>query len=234
MIRASEAGMIWAITLIISGLHCAYFIQKTCINAHRLMKERATQLELIAIGIISLSFIFYFFSGQIFTLLRDYVSIAGQTLLVINYMINKDYIFRLTFPVHDIYLINRAGILVYHRHVSTRNIPDLDPSKQAAISGAIKAISIIVKETLGSGANLKFFDAEEYKMYFSELKEKSGIVIVITSGNNYYLQKSITIFSNSFSDALIQGINQSLTNKGELSKILDDHLREAFPYLILL
>ncbi|MFX1275988.1 MAG: hypothetical protein ACFFBP_17350 [Promethearchaeota archaeon] len=232
--KLPEIYITWFSTIIIFTLICSFFILKSCYKTHRLMKENATMLELIAVITVMVSFLFYFSNDLIFSILRYYIWIIGQSLLVINYIIHKEYIFRLSFPVHDIYIINRSGLLVYHRHVSTRNIPALDESKKIVISGAIKAISVIVSEILGSSAKLKLFDVDEYKMYFSELKGRDGIIIVITSGNNYYLQKSIKNFSKMISDDIIQRLNQPIFNNNLIFKKLDGKLQKAFPYLVLI
>ena len=230
---------------IIFVVFCLAYPLVVSYRTHLLTKERATLFELLSLVIVQISgilFLIYYsltlvINSPIIVLLTDITSIliiVGIFLLLINYIIHSDFLYRLPFPIHYFVLINNAGIQVYTRHVSTMNIPKFDPNKELIMSGVLKAISVLTKETLGTHTKLLSIDVEAYQIFFSETPQDKGILAMISSGSNKYLQKSLTSFTNSIPDNLFEEINTIDYRIGFFDDKLDELLTQAFPYVVII
>jgi hypothetical protein len=226
---------------------CFLFPLQVSIKIYHLMKERATLIELIAIIIVESSNIMFMVSEFLYysqtiqfnvesnlTAISDLVMFFGILLLLANYLIHNDFLYRLPFPVHYIIITNRAGIQVYNRHLTTINIPSFALEKEELMSGAIRAISSLMQESLGMNTNLKFIDAEAFQIYFSNIPNENGILAIFTSGYSIYLQKSMENFAKSIPDDIVEKLNRIDHRIGLFDDKLDNLLTQAFPYLVIL
>ena len=146
-------------------------------------------------------------------------------------MIHKDYFYRLPFPIHQIMVINKGGILAYIRGVSPSFYKDFSEAKELIMSGFIKALSSMVTEVLGTKSHLKYIDTGGYQIFFSQLLENSGIITIITSGGSYFLQKSLDRFANSISTDLLNEIHKPDVYSDDIQIQIDVLVAQAFPYL---
>jgi hypothetical protein len=211
------------------------------------MREKATLFEVFAVILVESSNIMFLISevlyftnsiqydlATILSSISDFLMLLGILFLLSNYLIHSDFLYRLPFPVHYIIIINRAGIQVYRRHLTTINIPQLNLDKEELMSGALNAISSLIQESLGTNTKLKFIDAEGYQIYFSEFPRASGILAIFTSGSSIYLKKSLQNFAKSIPDHLIEELNKIGLIIGVFDDRLDKLLTQAFPYLVIL
>ena len=222
------------------GITCLLICLNVALNTNRLVKERATRIELMSIILILFGHLvsLYAFISQINS--SDIIAISGYILIILglmlfasNYIIHKNYIYRLPFPVHQIMVINKAGILAYSRSVSVISIPDLDDTKEFLVSGLLTAIKGLIAETLGSDTRIKFVDTTKYKIFFSEIPNKGGIITIISSGGTYYLKRSLKLFSLSITPEMYKQI-QDPDQKESLIESIDCLILNAFPYLELI
>ncbi len=88
------------------------------------------------------------------------------------------------------------------------------------------------KEILGSNAKLSHIVAFPYEFLFSELPGLSGTMVLITSGANYFLKKSLEKFTNLLTFELLDDIKNQL-RIDTLTERLDETVTKAFPYLLI-
>lgn len=211
------------------------------------MRERATLIEFLVLILIESSNIMYLISELLYIIkiiqfnlaiillnISDFILLLGVLFLLSNYLIHRDFLYRLPFPVHYLIIINKAGIQVYKRHIATISIPRFDPEKEGLMSGALRAISILMQESLGANTKLKFIDAAAYQIYFSEISKEKGIIAIFTSGSSIYLKKSLNNFAKSLPMDLIEKLNKDGLFVGAFDDELDKLLIQTFPYLVIL
>lgn len=233
--------------ILIFEILCFLFPFQVSIRIYYLMKEKATLLELITVIMVESSNIMYLVSEILFFFqiiqynlmiilsnTSDFLMLVGILFLLSNYLIHKDFLYRLPFPIHYIIITNLAGIQVYNRHIATINIPSLALDKEELMSGAINAISSLMQESLGTTTKLKFIDVEAFQIYFSDIPKESGILAIFTSGYSIYLQKSLDNFAKSIPNDIVEKMNRIGYRIGEFDDKLDKLLTQAFPYLVIL
>jgi len=169
-------------------------------------------------SIIILSTIFIFFL----------LSNLGLGIYLVNIIINPHFAYRIPIPITNVVIYNYAGVSVYSKSIT---VPEIDLQfEDQLLSGALRAVSAIIEETLGSGANLDHFDAGKFQIYFHRLEERSITLVAISVGSSPYINRSM----ERFADGLPEEILDSL-NKGEISnqsiQAIDDHLKTTFPYI---
>ena len=216
--------------------------------SHRLTNERATHIELISIILFLFTNVFYvvevfmrlFENAYLKPILNIIVDLSNLffiialILLMSNYLIHSDYLYRLPFPIHQIMIVNKGGVPIYNRKVSIVNIPDLSFEKEILMGGFMTAIFNVVKDTLGSFSQIKYIDSGKYKIYFSQILGNNGIVSIIASGGNYFLQKSLDKFTKSISNDIIKELSSPGANNNEIHNKIDKFLKKEFPFLTIL
>ncbi|MFX1392435.1 MAG: hypothetical protein ACFFAH_02570 [Promethearchaeota archaeon] len=224
---------------------CISFSCKVILHTYKLTKDRATFIELIAILILLVPNILLIlqFSLALFNIITLATSSAtifivtivlfmiSLTIILTNFLIRKEYFYRIPFPIHQIMVINKAGILAYIRRVSPSFLKQSSEGKVLIMSGFIKALSSMVIETLGTKSRLKYIDTGVYQIYFSEIRENGGIIAIITSGGSSFLQKSLDRFANLISTSLINEIDKPNVYSEEIQEELDKLVVKAFPYV---
>ncbi len=177
------------------------------------------------------------FLNQIRNFIEDFSSllfIFALVLLMINYLIHRDYLYQLPFPIHQIMIMNKAGTLIYNRKVSTVKIPNLTVEKEILMGGFITAIFSVVKDTLGSLSPIKYIDTGKYKILFSQIPGNNGIVSIIASGNNIFIQKLLNRFTKSIDIDIINKLAALGAINDELLNKIDSFLIKEFPFLTIL
>jgi hypothetical protein len=235
------------ILISIFGIICFIPPLINALRARRIIKERAIFIEILSLVLILFG-CFAYLIGSIsymidysafITLLNDLTSMGdililiALNLIMLNYIFNRDYIYRIPFPVHNFLIFNKGGVMIYNRDVITMDIPELDFSKKLIVSGILNAISEMIKKTLGEQSNLRFIDAESYQILFSKIPKIESMVAVISSGYNKILLKSLDQFANSIPVQLIEKMSKSSEEKQEINKNIDSLLLKSFPYITL-
>ena len=240
-------GQYFYFLIIIFTILCFLFPLHVSIKIYYLMRERATLFEIFAVIIVESSNIMFLISEILFftniiqydlatilSSISDLLILLGILFLLSNYLIHTDFLYRLPFPVHYFIIINGAGIQVYNRHIATINIPRFGLEKEQLMSGALRAISSLMQETLGTNTKLRFIDAEAYQIYFSEIPKENGNLAIFTSGSSIYLKKSLNNFAKSLPDDLVEELNDIDFFVGAFDDRLDELLTKTFPYLVIL
>jgi len=188
-------------------------------KSYKLMHDKATAFELLALFIL------------LFTFIHEVFALLGILILMGTSVYYRDYVYRLPVPVHDFLIYSSSGLLVYSRTVKIPGI-NLVLEKQL-ISGMFTAIASLIKETLGSDSILLQIDVNNYQIYFSVMPNKQGTLAVIAAKGTFFLKQSIKRFVLSITEELNQKINESIVDTVELAKELDLLLHQSFPYLVL-
>ncbi|MFX1392434.1 MAG: hypothetical protein ACFFAH_02565 [Promethearchaeota archaeon] len=226
-------------------LLCMCFSFKVTLHTYKLTKERANFIEVIAIFILLFLYILTIIrfsltllniitletTSRILMIITAILILISLTTILTNFLIRKDYFYRIPFPIHQIMVINKAGILAYIRRVSPSFLKQSIKGKVFIMSGFIKALSAIVIETLGTKSRLKYIDTGAYQIYFSEIRENGGIIAIITSGGNSFLQKSLDRFANTISSWLLDEIQKPEVYSEKIQKQIDIFIAQAFPYV---
>ena len=218
------------------------------LKSRSIVKERAPLIELLSLILIEISNLVYFIINilvmwgisaesagyQLIAEISNYILLGGILLIVSNYIIHKDYVFRLPFPVHEFFVFNKSGILIHSQKVKTTHLAALDPTEHLLISGVMTAITGLVKKILGENSHLNYIDADSHYILFSEIPKVKGLVALITSGQNKLLHKSLDRFTLSFSDDVLNKISRFSDRDQNLNDELNKILLKAFPYLEIL
>jgi hypothetical protein len=99
---------------------------------HNLAHERATRLELLGILLLTFYRVDFFvrdfghafgiispgtIESALITTLGLALVAVGLGVILVNYTVHPDYIYRLPFPIHSVMLYGSSGIPIYNRHV---------------------------------------------------------------------------------------------------------------------
>ncbi len=235
------------LTYALTGLLAVSFALFVTYKSYKLMRDKTTSFELLALVILLFAFILQFNSALIRVAglaseannsalvasdrIAEILALVGVLILMITYLYYKDYVYRLPVPVHDFLIYSSSGLLVYSRTVKIPGI-NLVLEKQL-ISGMFTAIASLIKETLGTDSILLKIDVNNYQIFFSEMPNKQGTLAVIAAKGTFFLKHSIDRFISSISDELNQQINEPIVDTVELAKELDLLLHQSFPYLVV-
>jgi hypothetical protein len=156
------------------------------------------------------------------------VSIIGLSLLMFNYIVHPDYLYLLPFPIHSIMIYNSTGLLVYDRKVEVEQIVD----QSTLMSGTLTAIQSMVQEVLGSGSQLKFIDAEKYKIIFASLPQDKAIIVIIARQDTKLFENSIQRFTKNIPTSILEKIGgTAILNVEQLEESIDSLIKTNFPYI---
>jgi len=158
--------------------------------------------------------------------------IAGISVLLINNLKWGNYIYYIPVPVHIIMVYNDGGLLVYNRNVAPVQGENTLEDKEYLIPSALSAFSTFFQEILGSNANLTHVSAKLYEFYFSELPDHKGTIVVIASGANFFLKRSINLLKKSISQGNLERLSET-TKTDEFDSEFDEYVTKSFPYLVI-
>ena len=235
------------ITTIYSFIIITFSI-KVIYDTYAIIKEKAIIYEFIILLLIEIACILYLL-GVLFIYTDNLVLndigtqiyqigniaiISCLVLLAINYIIHRDYVFRIPFPINRIMMINNSGLIVYNRQTASKLTPELSNTMELLLGGYINAVSHIAEEILGSNFQFHSIESGEFKINFFQIKKKKGILVIISTGGNYLLQKSIDHFMKSLPDKFLERIQSPHRLKDAEIQEIDSFLQNSFPYLQLL
>ena len=219
----------------IIGLVCFGYVSYVSFITYKTLKEREAILEFISMFVVFLAHIIYVLGDNMLLSFIDYSTIAdtigtlGIFLLLLNYLSNLDYLYRLPFPIHQIIGYNSSGLCIYSRSVYTKGLKTLQ-IEEMLFSGLISALSSGIKESLGTSTELRYIDATNKHIL---LHMHKGLTIVVVADNkSNLLIESIKTVNELIGDTLRKKIDGSLINISELTQELDPIIKIAFPYIV--
>ena len=152
--------------------------------------------------------------------------------LAVNYLIYGEHIYRIPKPIYSIMVYNNAGLPVYTRRfiIHGKNILKTD---EMLITGALTAISTLIKESLGEKATLNNMNVGTYQIVFLPLPNNQGMMTAILLENSYHFQKSLERFIALIPAHVINLMDSSDINTAEFAKLLEPVIIKIFPYLVI-
>ncbi|WP_371801717.1 hypothetical protein [Candidatus Lokiarchaeum ossiferum] len=189
-------------------------------------------LLIYAINLFIRDFLFFSEYAMIFTQISWFSVLLGSILLICNYITHANYIYYLPFPIHSIIVYNEGGMLTYAQKFNNSKFTDQLPD--ALISGIYSAISSLVRDTLGVGAQLQHINADKYQIYFKETSNLKATLAVIALGKSFFFQKSLNKFINSIPNSLINEINQPGVALSDFQQEIEEYVKRSFPYIQIL
>ena len=224
--------------LSISRLIAFSRITYIAIKVNQNAKIEETKMETLAILLFLIYAILYFIRDffiqeimlySLFSQVAILFSTLGSIFMVLNYILHPNYIYYLPFPIHSIILYNKDGIISYSRNLHSVGL--LQKFPEIVLSGTFSAISVLIKETLGSGAKIQKINADQYQIYFINFPKENMTFAVIALGNTYFFQKSLKKFSKLIPHETLKRMNEPGVNLLELRPEIDKYLLSAFPYI---
>ncbi|NHJ85899.1 MAG: hypothetical protein FK734_10585 [Asgard group archaeon] len=155
-------------------------------------------------------------------------SIVGLLLILINYVINSDYLYLLPFPIHSFMVYNQHGILCYSRKVEQVK-PEME-DKDYLITGAFSAISTLIQESLGGNAKIQHINAQQYQIFFNSLPSETGTLVVIAYGETALFLRSLRRFTASMSPELLASLNETVL-VSTIKLNFDELILKSYPYV---
>jgi hypothetical protein len=173
---------------------------------------------------------FYESAYEIFTSIALVFSLIGLLLIISNYIIHPDYLYSIPFPIFNFMIFNEGGISCYFRKVKTVDEIQLKKDVEHLFAGALNAISTMLREVLGAGANVRYIDADDFIITLTSLPENKGVFIVISRGETALFKKSILRFTLTLPSQLLEEIN-GMFDLNEIRPKIDKYIKKSFPYI---
>lgn len=246
MISSAMAYLVIRLLTSVAALVVVLRATQIVYRIHNLAHERATRLELLGILLLTFYRVDFFVrdfgsafgivspgtieSNLITTLGLVFVAV-GLGVILVNYTIHPDYIYRLPFPIHSVMLYGSSGIPIYNRHVHSSTFEE--KYQEVLISGALTAVSALVRETLGTGARLRHIDADMYQIFFVGLPDDRGTLVVIALGGTHFFKVSLERYASTIPSHLLGALDLVQVDPSKLQPQYDSLLLDAFPYLEL-
>ncbi|MFX0210391.1 MAG: hypothetical protein ACFFDT_30710 [Candidatus Hodarchaeota archaeon] len=234
------------------GIVVFSFATFVVVRTHRLVRGRTTLIELIALVLLIIAnscvvvgdalwtlhdptreTSFWLDTYDIFSTLGDIFILIGLIVFTANYLLNIEYIYRIPIPIHQVMFYNSSGLPTYARRVYAPKIGVPETFNEELISGAISAIGAIFKETLGKAARIRHLDLGEYQIFFSHVPDDEGTLVVLTSGGNFFLSKSLERFIRTIPKEYIRSLEIDMVDIERNRERLDPLLLSSFRYLEL-
>ena len=218
------------------GLACFSYISYISFLVAKMLREREAIVEFGSYFLVFIAHIIYVLGDNFFLQPFDYTTIAdtmgiiGIFLLLLNYLSNLDYLYRLPFPIHQIIAYNNSGLCIYSRSVHTKGIEAV-AIEEMLFSGLISAISNGIKEALGTTTDLRYIDATDKHILLEMYK---GITVVVVSDNkSKLLTESARTVNKLIPDDIRNYINGTLVNVSKIEDKFDFFVKTAFPYVTI-
>jgi hypothetical protein len=174
--------------------------------------------------------LFYESAYEILTSIALVFSLIGLLLIISNYIIHPDYLYSIPFPIFSFMIFNEGGISCYFRKVKTVDEIQLKKDVEHLMAGALNAISTMLREVLGAGANVRYIDADDFIITLTSLPENKGVFIVISRGETALFKKSILRFTLTLPPELLEEIN-GMFDLNEIRPKIDGFIKKSFPYI---
>ncbi|MBD3353468.1 MAG: hypothetical protein GF364_18440 [Candidatus Lokiarchaeota archaeon] len=217
-------------------------VYKKILSYYDVLQIRADRLSTILVGAssftITLAFSFellgIYESWSIQQLIILFVAMifmgVGIGILVVNKKRFGEMMYYIPIPIHRILIYNSGGVLVYSESVSLKTEKFDFNQDDVIISGALSAFSSFFKEILGTNELLEYIKTTQYHLTFSSLPNKSGTLVILSSGINSFIQRSLKKFSKNITPDLQQKMSNS-DAFNSLKPVLDNIIITSFPYI---
>lgn len=230
----------------LSGSITCIFVLTVIKKTRSLFSHKALKIDFMAISLLFVGTIFYIIHGSLVvlgiiqrltaesTLLYSAgatIFIIASFLLLLNSVINGNYIHFLPVILYNIILYNEGGMMVYNKQFNPYKEDKKDDS-EALMSGALMAFSSFFKEVLGTKAKLTYINANNFKFLFSDIDDRKATLVVVASRANYFLKKSIKSFNKNVPKDFTKEINK-FGIPDNIEEEIDDIIKKSFPYLIM-
>lgn len=210
----------------------------TMIKELKIIRTKAIMIE--SIGLVFLiiygssylirDIFFYESAYEIFTSIALVFSLIGLSLIISNFIIHPEYLYSIPFPIFNFMIFNEGGTSCYFRKVETMDEIQLKKDVEHLMAGALNAISTMLREVLGAGANVRYIDADDFIITLTRLPENKGVFIVISRGETALFRKSIIRFTRTLPSELLEEIN-GMFDLNELRPKIDKLIKKSFPYI---
>ncbi|MEA2071655.1 MAG: hypothetical protein U9O98_10255, partial [Asgard group archaeon] len=204
-------------------------------KAYSISKSKPALVDSIGLGfliIYRLLFLPRFFIPEETALLLSTItlgcSVIGLLMILINYVINSDYLYLLPFPIHSFMIYNKHGVLCYSRKVEQFQ-PEME-EKDYLITGAFSAITNLVEENLEGEAKIQHINAQQYQIFFNPLPNDSGTLVVIAYGETALFIRSLRRFIKSISSKLLESLNNAVL-VSDIKHDIDQLIQQSYPYV---
>lgn len=205
------------------------------LRAYKISESKPALIDaigLIFLIIYRLLFLPRFFIPEELAILLSVIalgcSVVGLLMILINYIINSEYLYLLPFPIHSFMIYNKHGVLCYSRKVEQLQ-PEME-EKDYLITGAFSAITNLIQESLGGEAKIQHINAQQYQIFFNPLPDDSGTLVVIAYGETALFIRSLRRFIKSISSKLLSSINEPVL-VSSLQVEIDKLIQQSYPYV---
>lgn len=227
--NVSQSAIIFSVFIL------AFF---TVLKELKLTNMRPILIELIGLillilygGLYLVRDLFLYDYYDLLTLIALIFSLSGLLLIISNYILHPDYLYLLPFPIYNFMVFNEGGSPCYVRNVEKLDIDKPQANRDHLMAGALTAVSNMFREVLGAGANIRYIDADEFKMIVTSLPEKKGAFIVISRGETALFKSSIKRFIDTWTPQLLKDINEVM-DLNKLQPRIDKLIKASFPYVV--
>ena len=211
-------------------------------NVLKQLKTTKTQAIIIeSIGLVLLitygsfylirDLFFYENYYELFTSVALIFSLIGLLLIISNFILHPDYLYLLPFPIYSFMIFNEGGSPCYVRKVEKLDSEEPQPNLDHLMAGAFTAVSNMFKEVLGTGANIRYIDADQFIILVSSLPKKRGVFVVISQGETALFKNSMIRFTHTWTPQMLEEINE-LFDLNKLQPKIDELIRSSFPYVV--
>ena len=234
----------------IIGILAFFVAWKVLRETHRLMKEKSTFFEFVAINAILAGNLVFVTEDILVTaqvipgipqiikefptyflfLLGNLIIVLSLLVLIGNYILHPEYLFRIPTPIHSVLIYNQHGILAYHRNVKTPLTP-VHHLRAELFSAILSSIKSVFDQMIGADLEVTSIVAQRYRIILQSLPDESGTVVLISSGESLLLFNSLRRFINLLDDDMIKSLKKEYIKPQEITTRLDPVVMKAFPYL---
>ena len=162
----------------------------------------------------------------------DLVTFIGLLILVLIYIYNPDYLYRMPVPIHGVIMYNSTGIATYSRQVRNKGF-EATKMPDELMSMSITAISSVLSESLHGSAELRHIDAK-FRILIFETRGDITVMLICAKAT-YFLRRSLKLLLHNISDSAYEVLAAEAYNKTEEIETEVDHaVKSALPYLVFL
>lgn len=225
--------------------YCVMVSYKT----NKFVKEPSTKIEMISMIFFLIGSIIWLLNGiysllfstalnyslTVVDIIANLFFLAGSVIFTTNYLIHRNYLYRIPIPIYKIMVIKNSGIPVYSRNFKsiTHKSVQSEIGSDLILSGFLSTIPSILNSFFGKNANIGHINASEYDLFFCQIPDSKISIIFITSGMSVYLKKSIENLSMDFNPQMVEEMELDINNLYQFEGIIDLLIQSHFPFLNL-
>lgn len=156
---------------------------------------------------------------------------AGFLILIYNGITYPSYQFYLPQAIEAILIYNKAGLLLYS--ISFSNERKISEGKGNIMTSILTALSSLFKEALGYSVELNKINLKGYNVLFLSKNELPVTMVVISSHDNYFLERGMRKFFEIIPESLALQLNKQVVElTPDTTQSIDELIRVSFPFLI--